>query len=729
MRRLADILVTWLVVATAGLAPVSARAAGPQQDAGERNQPVNFTADEVQYDREAGIVTATGNVEAWQNDRTLRADKIVFNRETGVAAATGHVVIQEADGQVLFSDYAELTRDMKDGVLAGMRAQLSQNGRLAANGARRTDARLNELSRAIYSTCNLCAQDPTRAPLWAIRARQAIQDVDNKRIEYRDAVVEIYGIPVIYLPYLTHPDPSQKRATGLLVPSFGSASKHLGAYVIAPYNVVINDQSDVLLTPIVTAKAGQALEFNYRQRFNNGNWRAVGSVSDENSKFNGHLFTRGDFALSDVWRWGFDINAATSASYVRDFRIAPNAPDLASTVFLEGFGQGSYSRLDTRFYQSLNTANVAEKLPFVLPRYEYSFVGQPDSLGGRTNLEAGAFYVVRTQGTTTQRANLGLGWNRPFNGPVGDLWNLALNVDSAAYNAHGLSQLPNYVNLSDATSAQAMPTASLDFHWPFQRDAGGWGTQVIEPIAKMFISPQNGSYSNGRIPNEDSLDLEFTDATLFERNRYQGYDRLEGGVRGALGLRAQWMFPGGAQIDGMVGQSYRAKANPIFTEASGLRDKVSDVVARQTFTPNAFLDITARERFNNKTFNVRFADAIATAGPEYLRVSAGYVYSYNDPFSIYDQPPTTTRTAPRSEVAAGISTHYGSWRLSAETRHNVELGKIVAVGAVATYEDECFIFNARFFKRYTSQLGDSGDTGLLFTITLKTVGEFGFHAN
>ena len=291
-----------LLACAAGLAGHSAMAAEPQEQTG-RNAPVNFTADEVQYDREAGIVTATGNVEAWQNDRTLRADRIVFNRDTGVAAATGHVVIQEADGQVVFSDYAELTKDMKDGVLAGMRAQLSQNGRLAANGARRTDARLNELSRAIYSTCNLCSQDPTRAPLWDIRARQAVQDVDNKRIEYRDAIIDIYGIPVMYLPYLTHPDPTQKRATGLLVPSFGGGTKHLGPYVVIPYYIVIDDQSDVTLSGVVTGKAGEALDFNYRRRFNDGTMRALGSVSNENNKFNGHLFTNGSFVLDDVWRW------------------------------------------------------------------------------------------------------------------------------------------------------------------------------------------------------------------------------------------------------------------------------------------------------------------------------------------------------------------------------------------------------------------------------------------
>ena len=139
-----------------------------------RTDPVAFTADEVQYDRDNAVVTATGNVEAWQNDNILRADKITFDRNTNVAAATGHVVMVQPDGQVLFSDYAELTEGLRDGVLRGMRALLAENGRLVANGARRTDGKINELSRAVYTTCNLCAADPTRPPLWQIRARAAV---------------------------------------------------------------------------------------------------------------------------------------------------------------------------------------------------------------------------------------------------------------------------------------------------------------------------------------------------------------------------------------------------------------------------------------------------------------------------------------------------------------------------------------------------------------------------
>ncbi len=118
---------------------------------------------------------------------------------------------------------------MKDGVLRDMRAILAQNGRLAANGARRTGGEINEMANVVYSTCNLCKSDPTKPPLWQLRARKAVQDLEHKKIEYEDAVLQMYGIPVAYFPYFWHVDPSVKRASGLLIPSVGESSG-LGAF-------------------------------------------------------------------------------------------------------------------------------------------------------------------------------------------------------------------------------------------------------------------------------------------------------------------------------------------------------------------------------------------------------------------------------------------------------------------------------------------------------------------
>ncbi len=722
------LLAGFVVLALVGGARAQTSMPRPSSAPIKQDAPAYYQADSAEYDRDAGVVTLRGHVELWQDVRRLLADTVTYNRNTGVATAKGHVVLLEPDGQTVFAEEAELSGGLKDGVLAGMRALLAENGKLAANGALRTDGKVNELTRVVYSTCDLCKDDPTRAPLWQIRAASAVQDTENKMIEYHDAIIDLFGVPVLWLPYLTHPDPSQKRASGLLTPNFG-LTKHLGAFFAQPYYWVIDKQSDATITPLLATKNGPALELDYRRRFNNGTISINASAANYSGDPGAHVFTHGQFAIDDTWRWGFDLQRTTSLNYMRDFRIAGTQSVLTSQTYVEGFGQGAWSRLDARAYQALSTNVKRETLPYVLPRYEYAFLSEPDVLGGRVSVEAGAFNVFRYTGTNTRRASLSLGWQAGTIGRMGDVWDVQFRVDSAGYYAHHFDQQPNFGANGSISSAQAMPTAAVKLSWPLMRDGGSWGSQLLEPIAQVVVAPQGSTYRTALIPNEDSLDQDFTDANLFSLNRFSGIDRLEGGMRVNIGLHAAWYLPGGGVIDGLVGQGHRARPDHAFLAESGLERTASDIVSHLTYTPTSWFDVTTRQRFDNRSGKVRFAEAVSSWGPQALRFNAGYTYSLTNPYAYFDTAAgSALATQPRNEASLGMSTTYGQWRFHAAGRRDVRTNKMVSLAVGGAYEDECFIFDVSLQRRYTSINNDHGASTILFEITLKTVGEFGFHA-
>jgi LPS-assembly protein len=734
MRRLLLPGVAVLALLAVAPGPAQAQFAARRQAPGtptaapiNRTDPVAFTADQVQYDRDNALVTATGNVEAWQNDHILRADKITFDRNTNVAAAVGHVVMIEPDGQVLFSDYAELTEGLRDGVLRGIRAILAENGKLVANGARRVDGKVNELSRVVYTTCNLCAKDPSKPPLWQIRARTAVQDAEAKRIEYRDAVIDIAGVPVAAFPYFWHADPSVKRESGFLIPSFGQSSR-LGVFLTTPYYQVLDDQSDATFFPTFNSQNYLNFETEYRRRFNDGTLTVNAAVGNDKG-LQGDIFAKGRFNYDDTWRYGFDIARASSANYLRDYRAPDRTDVLTSRLYIEGFGTGAYTKLDSLAYQGLVSSITQSRLPYVLPRYEYSYFGEPDALGGRLSFDTTNFNVVREIGTNTQRAGGTLNWQRPFRGALGEVYNLTAQTVAAAYSATSLDQNPNYYTRGSTEAVRVHPQIALNMRWPFVRDGGSFGTQLIEPIAQIIVAPYTSGNRNQRIPNEDSLDFEFTDQNLFALNRYPGIDRLEGGPRAALALHANWAI-GGASLDGLIGQSYRFHQDDSFPVGSGLERKVSDIVTRTTVTPAPWFDLTARTRLDHSRFTPRFADVQASAGVPKFRVSGGYIYTAVNPYFLYDTPTIpASYFVHRNEITLGASTQYGNYRLSGYGRQDVNTGKKTSLGLRATYEDECFIFDVNYSRRFTSLNGDNGASILLFQITFKTVGQFGFHAS
>ncbi len=701
--------------------------AGPGQQF-SNTEPVTFLADKLSYDRNTGVVTATGHVQAWQTGHVLQADKATYNRNTGITIATGHVVLLEPDGQVLFSDRAQLSKGMLNAVLTGMSVRLPQNARLIANGGRRTGGQINDLARAVYSTCNLCAKNPTAPPLWQITASRVVQDLVDKRIEYYDAMMRIYGFPVFYFPYFWTVDPSVKRGTGLLVPSFGVAS-HIGAFLTVPYYFVLDGQSDLVVSPTIASEQGPQLNLIYRRDFNNGAVNLNGYIARDEGSPQGALFANGIFDYNDTYRYGFSYNRATSADYLRDFNIANGADVLTSQAYVEGFGQGAYTRLDTRIYQGLNSSIDDAALPVVLPHWQYSYFGAPDALGGRFSLDTGYFNILRPVGANVQRVSAIANWDRPAVGPDGTLWDFALHLTAAAYSGNQLEQQPDFFSFNNETTARALPQAGVTFRWPLMR-SGAWGSQLIEPIVQFIVAPNTGGTSYSTVPNEDSLFLEFTDANLFGWNKFPGIDRAEGGIRANYALHGAW-YIGGTTIDGLIGQSWRLHTDTTFPVGSGLNNNFSDVVSRLTVTPNPWLNLTWQNRFSTNPLSLQFTDATASFGNDLLRLTAGYLYTPINPYDLDSEPLADVESevdVPRSEASLDASSHFGAWRLTGYGRENLADGKPDSAGVTGSYENECMIVAVQFARRFTSLNGDNGATLFLIQITFKTVGQFGFNA-
>ncbi len=716
---------------------------GQDTGAADVRAPVTFTAEEVEYDDNEKLVTARGNVEAWQNDRILRADRFTYDRETGVATAEGNVQLLEPNGQVLFADRAELSNSMRDAVIEGVRGLLAQGGKLAANGALRTgrpEGALTDLARPVYSSCDLCAEDPTAAPLWQIRSRLATRDEAAQRIRFRDARLELAGVPVLYSPYLSMPDPGTPRSSGFLSPSFGQ-SRYLGAFVETPYYWSIDGQSDLVVTPSINSDVPPSGAARYRRRFNFGEVEAEGSLGYLNGNetlgdkgLGAHIFSRGAFTIDENWRAGINANRASSETYLRAFRF-PVARVLQSNVFAEGFwGPESYARIDARAYQGLRSQDDVAQIPYVLPNAYFDHAFARDALGGTATVDASGLGIYRDEGTDTRRLATRLGYEVPRIGSLGEVWTFRAQADLLGYSARDLDAAPNFNTLGSSSNDDVTGNvrAALDWRLPLVRPAGEYGRQLIEPRVQLVTGPATGRQT--RIPNEDSLDFEFTDANLFELSRFTGRDRLEGGTRLDAAFRAAWMFPNGGEMEGLVGRSFRASREEVFEQVgprSGLETRASDWVGRARVSPTAWLDFTARSRLDNNTLDRRLIDGSASlglaglGGPD-VTLTGGYLYTV--PTRVLT--PARYRREVYGSARARITP---TWSVGGFGRYDIEIERPVSIGTNVTYEDECLILDTRFYKSY-AQDGSRNNafypasSTLLFRVGFKTLGDFGFRA-
>ncbi|WP_240775364.1 LPS-assembly protein LptD [Neokomagataea tanensis] len=715
--------------------------------------PLTYLTDKESYDK-SGIATWTGNVRVWQGDHALRADMIRYDRNTGTLTATGHVAMTEPDGSTTYADHFEFSHGMHDGIGTALYLRMEDNAKLAGNGMRRTHGLINDLSKAVYTACEVCSKTPEKPPFWQFKAYNATQDTQHKRIEFDHAWLQILGIPVFYFPFFSMTDPSVKRQSGFLMPGISPHDRFLGTYVTIPYFWAIDQHQDATIRLLASSRTGPEITGQYRNRLNFGTINiSAGTAFDTYSTseyvkvfgntvtssndygLQGYFFGRANFALNRYWQAGANINLATSANYMRDYRVPGYGQEtLNSNLYAEGYGVGAYTRIDAQAYQGLNQGVIQNsQLPWVLPRLTYAFQGQPDLLGGRISLKTTDFNVYRSVGVSDQRAQLAVQWDRPFLNRLGQEWLLTARVDSNVYRATSLNQQPIYATgATRAVTGQALPTIALRMNWPLLRSfSHGVGTQIFEPIAQIIAAPNTGNSSSRNRPNEDSLTYEFSDTTLFSLNRYMGTDRLDGGLRANVGIHQNWSWRG-HEIDMLAGESIQEHITYNRIPYSGLDHHLSDPVARIRIAPNSAFDMTARGRYNPWTRQFDFGEGLVSMGAPLLRVTAGYVYAPVTPYYYYgtdyvSQTPNSSYLQKTNELTGGFSTHWRNYHASGFFRRALSRNQFVANGGTVGYSNDCFGLDVMYIKQYTRIGGIQRNTTILFNFTFKTIGTFGIN--
>jgi LPS-assembly protein len=674
------------------------------------DSPVELTAEEMSYDRELGVVTATGNVEVSQEDRVLIADTISYNQRQDVLTASGNITLLEPTGEVIFAEYMELSGDLKDGIIRDLRIVLADRSRIAANGGRRSGAEVTEFSKAVYSPCELCQEDPSRPPLWQIKAVKVVHDKSRQIVEYSDAWLELGGMPIAYTPYFYHPDPTVKRRTGLLTPSFGGSSD-LGYVTRLPYFININQSVDATLTPFYASDEGPGLAAEYRHVLMDGEVEASGSVArNSGDGYVAHILSSGTFYVDDTWRWGFDLNRVSDDTYLRRYGFG-SADTLTSRLYAEGFRRKNYMTADAYVYQGLQSGDDPGDAPIVAPMLSYSHVGEPDAYGGRRNLDASFVALTRTDGVDVRRMSADLGWKLPYIAPAGDVYTLSTSLKGDLYHVNGLARHGQETEFRGFTG-RIVPEAALDWRYPFVREEGPV-YQLFEPIVSAVVSPYGGNPDT--IPNEDSIDFEFDDTNLFSTNRFSGLDRVEGGPRLNYGLKWGVFGQKGGSSTIMVGQSYRPRVDDTFADGSGLEDHFSDLVGKVHFSPGGALDLFYRTRVSKEDLAPKRNEVSLRAGPAALNLNANYVFFDHQEGSEFPG---------REELSMVVNTELSRyWRASLSGVRDLATNDMRKLGFNLVYEDECFVFSSEIARTFFEDRDLEPTDTIMFRVMFKTLGE------
>lgn len=706
-----------------------------------------LNADEVEYDFDNDRVAASGAVQIEYDGYRLVADRVVYNQTTGRLLAIGDVEIVDREGNVITSDKIDITDDFGDGFVDALRLETIDNTRFAAASARREGGNITTFTKGVYTACEPCKEKPGKAPIWQVKGEKIIWNQDKKTIRFEGSRFEFFGKPLLFLPSFEIADHTVTRESGFLIPS-ASYSSELGASASVPYFLVVSPTADVTFTPTYFTKQGFLGEAEWRQAFSNGiatlkiagidqadpNAFDAGSIDSEQDR-RWMIGTTGKFKINPRWSFGWNVLHQSDNNFSNTYGIDSfDATSRKSNAYLTGLSGKNYFNLEAARFEVQGSEISEERQARVLPSFDYSYTWNNPVLGGELNFDINSRNIDRQAQYKDTGINGRNGrfsgeaeWQRTFITQGGLALTPMFALRGDAFYANDEAVNANYLNTqADVKSEfyQYMATAGLEARYPILFSAAS-STHILEPVAQIFARPNARGGNSIDTINEDAQSFVFDAANLFERDKFSGWDRVEGGVRANVGFRYSGDFDNGLRIDATVGQSYHlAGENPFSSpdllyvgHSSGLETDVSDFVAGANFSYLSTFSLGTSFRFDKDDLSL--ARTELTAGYANSKITLAARYANIAPQTDYG---FQTR---RQEISGSASLKFAeNWTLSGAASYDIEQENLYSHSISLAYDDECFRYGMSY-RNTNPVVGDQTHT-VGVSISLRTIGDFDF---
>ena len=466
---------------------------------------------------QGGVTEFSGNVELRRGGQYLSADRVRYEQANDQTDAAGHVTLQTATGTTFQTEETHLNLGSYIGYTGPGTYRLEAGW--ARGDAQRIDFQgpnLTQLEQARFTTCAPGRDD------WFLKITELKLDTKNQIGTAYHSSVNIMGVPVFYLPYLSFPL-SDQRKSGFLLPRLGSASNR-GLEVSTPYYLNLAPNYDDTLTPHLMTKRGLQLQNEFRyltaqshgtlqleelpdDRLANGDNRAAGSFQHQQT-------------FNPLWSGNVDARAVSDKQYLNDF--ADNI-GVTSQTYLPQNGEVDYRGTVWNFsaraadYQTIDPTIQPGDRPYArLPQLILSLNLPPDPNHLTYQFDSEADYFTRDIGVTGQRLSLYPAVSLPLSNGYGFV-TPRIGVRHIAYQLSGAP---------DESPSLTLGVFSLDGGLYFERDSRWSGktyTETLEPRLYYLFIPRKGQDS---LPNFDTSVPDMSFANLFRDNRFVGGDRI-----------------------------------------------------------------------------------------------------------------------------------------------------------------------------------------------------------
>lgn len=519
---------------------------------GSLAQGATIKANETYYDANNNIITASGDVFIQMDEYSLYAEFVSYDKAKDLVYAEGNLRIIDEKGRTIYGEKAVFKDKLKTAIIKEFIAKLDNNSIIVSRAAKRIGEHRVILEKSVFTPCEF---NCSKKPIWQVRAGKTDIDYDKQKITYRNLFFEVYGVPLIYLPYFSHPSPKAKAQSGILGPRIKQNNFLIPFYFRSKPNI------DATISPRLS-KNYTIFETEFRHKIKNGYYDIVGSFGnppiiksegkkEEKSGNPGryHLFTKGHFTKDEV-NFGFDIKRTSDKAYLINYHELFDSY-LTSKIYTNTIDRRDYFSLEGYYFQDLRADDQKMQAPLVLPsiltKKVYN-INDDETILLNVKSDTVAYREPKDLGVARTSLDLELMNNI-----------ITSNGHMMTYSIANRGDLywADFVDKNTLLEKQGIwyrniPELRSRWRYPLVKSLNDTSSLKLEPTAMIVLGRKFENRFN-KFALIDSNKSELSENNIFQPNRFSGIDYHDYGTRVTYGVNSSLMSDN-IYIDTFLGQ-------------------------------------------------------------------------------------------------------------------------------------------------------------------------------
>ena len=726
-----------------------------------------FSANKLTYSQDNNIIEATGNVVAKnQEGKQISSDKIIYNKKTQQLSTFGNSKFSDDKGGTLFAEsfeynlekkiisaekkvkfvdkekniyyFSKLNADDKFDEIIGYDINADLNKQNLKSGDKFNEfiePRFSGKSASIknnitivkdarFTTCKK-TNETDGCAYWNLNAGELIHDKEQKKITYKNASLDLNNVPVLYLPYFAHPDPTVKRESGFLPPTLANLGGEIGSTIKIPYFYPVSQSADFTVSPVYYFKQHPLLLGEYREKFKNGDisleggftqgYKEITTTKTDGSRH--HLYGNLNLIFSDKILDQTILNTkvqqVNNPTYLRVNKInstndgfkknliKEDDTKLTNEINLNSFGKTENLNIKAATYRDTSVTKNSDQYSYLLPELSYSKY----NLFDENNLSFNSIFKSQNSNTNQNKStfinNLDYSTQDFYNNSLGIGYKFLTKLNNINYYS-------DYKTPNQDLNSQINPVVGFDTSLPFAK---------INKDTEQYIVPRILTrYAPGKMTNATTNNTTLNTDNIFSMNRMNSDELIEKDL--SFNLGADWIWqekknnnkePEKATIS--VGQVLKLNKDLDMPTKSSLQKSNSDIVSKINYLSPKNFDVTLKSTFDNQLNHVYYND---------FTFKKNFTSSEIN-FNFYEK---NSHIGNERYAKANVTSYItDSTKLKIESDRNLKTDLTNSHKLGIENENECIRYGFYLQKNYSSDKDLKPATSVYFGVTLLPFGE------